>query len=424
MKTDALKDRLRFITNRIREHLWFRPAVISLVVVGAVLLARVADGFGAPQWVPEVSQDTLVKLLTVLSGSMLVIATFAVGSMVAAYDAASRTATPRSFSLILADDVSQNALSAFIGAFIFSIVGLVAVENSYYGRGGRFTLFLLVLIVFAVVVLTFVRWVDRIARLGRLGPTIKRVESAGEVSIKRRKHSPRMGGVEVTERPDNAEMVKVEAIGYVARLDVAFLQSLAEKSAARIEVVALPGKFVFPGESLAVVKPDKDDYSGVDPDKVRKAFVISEDRTFDEDPRFGLVALSEIASRALSPGVNDPGTAIEVISSVVRLFSIWGGDADNDAESSKPESDRVEVPELSLDDMFNDAFGSVARDGAGQIEVVIRVQKALGSLAGYGDDFAAIADRHSRVALKRAKNALSIEEDIERAIEVRAQYFG
>jgi uncharacterized membrane protein len=48
-------------------------------------------------------------------------------------------------------------------------------------------------------------------------------------------------------------------------------------------------------------------------------------RYFDEDPRFGLITLSEIASRALSPAVNDPGTAIQIISSYVRLFSLWAG---------------------------------------------------------------------------------------------------
>jgi uncharacterized membrane protein len=45
-------------------------------------------------------------------------------------------------------------------------------------------------------------------------------------------------------------------------------------------------------------------------------------RYFHEDPRFGLITLSEIASRALSPAVND-GTAIQIISSHVRLFSLW-----------------------------------------------------------------------------------------------------
>jgi uncharacterized membrane protein len=51
--------------------------------------------------------------------------------------------------------------------------------------------------------------------------------------------------------------------------------------------------------------------------------------------RFGLITLSEIASRALSPAVNDPGTAIQIISSHVRLFSLWAETGDGKKEEEK-----------------------------------------------------------------------------------------
>lgn len=423
MQAGAIKDKLRFFANRVREHLWFKPAVMCVLVVAAVFFARTADYLNPAEYLPDISFETLEKLLTVISGSMLVIATFAVGSMVNAYASASDTATPRSFALVIADDVSQNALSAFIGAFIFSIVGLIAVESRYYGRGGRFALFVLILFVFVIVILTFVRWVDRIARLGRLGPTIRKVEDAAAVSMKRRRDNPRMGGVEVTETPENAESVAGSEIGFIQRIDISILQNVASEASARIEVKALPGSFVFPGRDLAVVKPEKEEYEGVDPDRVREAFVIGKERTFDEDPRFGLIALSEIASRALSPGINDPGTAIEVVTSLVRLFGIWAEEPDEDQNNSRPETDRVEVPELSLGEMFDDGFGAVARDGAGTVEVVIRLQKALGSLASSGDEMRGVADRLSKKSLEHAEKALELEQDRERVRELRDEFF-
>ncbi|MCO6511081.1 MAG: DUF2254 domain-containing protein [Aridibacter famidurans] len=424
MQAGAEKDKLRFYLNRIREHLWFRPAVMCIVAISAVFLARTADYLNPAEYFPDISFETLEKLLTVISGSMLVIATFAVGSMVSAYASASNTATPRSFSLVIADDVSQNALSAFIGAFIFSIVGLIAVENSYYGRGGRFALFVLILLVFVIVILTFVRWVDRIARLGRLGPTIRKVEKAAAVSMRRRRNDPRMGGVEVTDREDNAENVAGSEIGFIQRIDMSVLQNVAEDASARIEVAVLPGSFVFPGRELAIVKPDPNGYGGVDPERVREAFVIGDERTFDEDPKFGLIALSEIASRALSPGINDPGTAIEVISSLVRLFAIWSGEPSQDENDFRTNVDRVEVPELPLEEMFDDAFGALARDGAGMVEVVIRLQKSLGSLASRGDEMREVADLLSKKSLDHAENALELERDKERIRKLRSEFFG
>jgi uncharacterized membrane protein len=68
-----------------------------------------------------------------------------------------------------------------------------------------------------------------------------------------------------------------------------------------------------------------------DYNELRKAFVIGNMRYFHEDPRFGLITLSEIASRVLS-AVNDPGTAIQIISSHVRLFSLWAETGDGKKE--------------------------------------------------------------------------------------------
>ena len=122
-------DRLRFIVRRFRERLWVKPLALCLLSIGGAFIAKLADDTGLSDILPEVSLDSVESLLTVMASSMLVIATFAVGSMVAAYSSASTGATPRSFPLVIADDVSQNALSAFIGAFIFSLVSLIASQE-------------------------------------------------------------------------------------------------------------------------------------------------------------------------------------------------------------------------------------------------------------------------------------------------------
>ncbi len=167
-----MRDQIRFLGKRLQERLWIRPLAVSVLSLVLVFLARAVDYTGLREMAPEVSTESIHTLLTIISASMLAVATFSVASMVSAYASASSMATPRTFTLIVSDDESQNALSTFIGAFIFSVVALVAIENSYYDRAGRFALFALTVAVFAIVIVTFVRWVDSIARLGRLGNTI------------------------------------------------------------------------------------------------------------------------------------------------------------------------------------------------------------------------------------------------------------
>jgi uncharacterized membrane protein len=156
-------DRLKFLFQRIRERLWVRPLMTGVLSVAVVFLVKTADDHDIGRRVPEITQASIETLLAIISASMLMIATFAVASMVAAYASASSTATPRSFSLVISDDISQNALSTFVGAFIFSVVALVALKNGYYDRAGRFALFVITGLILAMVVISFVGRVDSIA---------------------------------------------------------------------------------------------------------------------------------------------------------------------------------------------------------------------------------------------------------------------
>ena len=406
-------DRLRFLINRIRERLWIKPLVMSVLSALTVFLVKMLDIDAVAQFVPHITQDSIETLLTILSGSMLMISTFAVGSMVAAYASASNNATPRSFSLIIADDVSQNALSTFIGAFIYSVVALIAIENGYYDKAGRFVLFVLTVLILVLVIVTFVRWVDRIARLGRLKGTINKVEEATASAFKRRRDARTLGCAPAMRQPVNgSQHVYGTAIGYVQQVNVATLQAYAEALKIRITLTALPGMFSAPGRALAFVTSDTGDAQHIDTAQIAQAFLIGDDRVFEEDPRFGLIVLSEIAGRALSPAVNDPGTAIYILGVFVRLFALWCK-PNKEGETQACEYDRVEVPQLSVEDMFDDAFTAIARDGAGAVEVASRLQKSLKSLASIGDS--AMRDaalHHSRIALARAEHVLDLPEDL------------
>jgi uncharacterized membrane protein len=156
---------------------------------------------------------------------------------------------------------------------------------------------------------------------------------------------------------------------------------------------------------------------------VVSAFTIGRDRVFDHDPRLGFIVLSEIAGRALSPAVNDPGTAIGIVGTLVRLFTLWT--EQSEALAAEPvEFDRVEAPLLLMDDLFDDAFTAIARDGAGVVEVGVRLQKALRSLTAVGDDAMRVAAvRHAQQALSRSEHALTLQHDVE-VIRALAQSVG
>lgn len=407
-----MEENLKYFFKKITSKLWFRPLIFCLISIGIALLSHFADDSFLRDIVPEIERTSLEKLLTNISASMLVIAIFAVGSMISAYSAATGTATPRSFKLVVADDVSQNALSVYIGSFIYSIVASVALRNEYYGQAGMFTLFILTLFVFAVVILTFLRWVERISKLGRLEHTIRKVEEVSLKALENRIEEPYLGGVPLFENPEPGIPVFGNEIGYVQYINMSKLQAIAKHHNVTISIKCIPGVFVSDDKPLVFIH-NENNSEEVNREKIRKAFSIDQTRSFGYDPRFGLIALSEISSRALSPAINDPGTAIAIIGSHVRLFTLWLK-ALKENKKAEIKYDNIQVPVIVLQDMFEDAFRPIARDGANNIEVMLRLQKAFIALSHAGNAEAKkIAVKHSKDAFARAELAMQFTGDLE-----------
>ena len=362
-----------------------------------------------PELAERVRDGAAREILTIVASSMLMVATFSLGIMVQAFAAAAQVATPRATAVLIDDPVSQNVLSTFLGAFVFGMVALFAHSISYYGKGGEAVLMLASAALVAVVTATFFGWLDHLTNLVRLGETVAKIERRAADALTARAAAPHLGGV-VPRDPAPEWLVLPEETGYVRHVDVPRLQKIAEAAGGRIRVVRTPGRLADPTAPLARL-----DW-GADPETeaaVRAAFTLGPERSFDQDPRFCLAVLTEIASRALSPGVNDPGTAIGVLAALQRLLAAWSI-ASREAAPT-PERGSVEVPALEAEELFEDAFGPLHRDAAPILEVGLRLQKTLAALAVLDPQrYAKAAAASSALALEHAEQALALAADRDR----------
>ncbi|WP_236572474.1 DUF2254 domain-containing protein [Burkholderia sp. 8Y] len=391
------------------KRLWFRAGLYSALGVVTALLA-----LALKQYIPEdlsarIGADAVDNILGIIASSMLAATTFSLNIMVSAYKSATSNVTPRATSLLVEDTTTQNVLATFIGSFLFSLVGIVALSAGIYGNRGRVILFAATIAVILLIVYALLRWIDHLARLGRLSETTDRVEAAAIAALEKRMRRPFLGGSRLGSAGSTRGMRPVcsDTVGYVQDVDMPALGKLTERLSGGLYLTVLPGSFVDKNTVLAFT-PVMDP---ADDQAIRAAFSVGARRSFEQDPRFGLSVLAEIASRALSPAMNDPGTAIDVIGRGVRILSLLKDQSNRENEAS-PDQRLVFVLALQVDDLFDDLFGPIARDGAGIIEVGIRLQKALTLLSRNGEPaVAAAAKRHSTLALKRAERALNIDED-------------
>lgn len=416
MSQEAVFSRWQFVLRQFSRRLWVRASAIGAIGVLAAVLATVAERF-VPFDIPgSINAESVDTILKIIASSMLAVTTFSLSAMTSAYGSATSNVTPRATKLLIEDPLTQNVLSTFVGSFLYGIVGIVVLQTGAYGDKGRVILFVVTIGVIALIVLQLLRWIDHLTTLGRVGQTTSRVENAAEQAIEARRQNPYLGG---SPFPGGAEAlfaamtpVRADTIGYVQHIDMQALSALADRLDGDVHMVVNPGAFVYRDSILGYLKSSRPGPDGDQPpeDTLRHAVTIGNERDFDQDPRFGLVVLSETAQRALSPAVNDPGTAIDVIGRATRLLSRWSEPID----AAAPQFPRVFIPALTAQDLFEDAFMTIARDGAAQVEVQLRLQKSLAALARLGgEDFRAAARRQAALALSRAEKVLD-EADLQR----------
>jgi len=411
-----------WILVRHLRRLWVRATLYCLIAIVVALAAIWADPYMPSELPRKVGADAVDSILSIIASSMLAVTTFSMTTLVSATTAASSNATPRATSLLLEDPTSQRALSTFLGSFLFSLVGLIALNTELYGEGGRFILFIATLCVVALIVVTLLQWIDHLAGLGRVGETISRVEQAAQKAYRQHRRLPFLGCNPLhQEVPEGAISIQHQSVGYLQHLDIKALSAIADEMGADIYVLRRPGGHCDPSTSIAsvVLHDSGATYDGEATDKIRGAFTLGDRRSYEQDPRFGLIALSEIGSRALSPGVNDPGTAIDVLATLVRVLIC--DQAEPEAESTEVEYPHIHLPPLSEDDLMDAAFMPISRDGAGLIEVAIRLQKALSAVAAAGHPgMRPAAQTLAKRAEQRALEALRFEPDRTRLLAVTA----
>lgn len=400
-------------------RLWVKPAVGSVVAVLIAMAAAVGNRLIPVGLLPDIERSTLDDLLGVIASSMLGVATFSLSIMVAAFSSAAVGASPRAIDLVAGDADTQNAITTFISAFIYAIIANTALGLGLYGGTGRFILFVCTMGVLLYLIVTIVRWVKTLSVLGRMENTLAKIETAATSAMNAYRRSPGMGAAILQAPAPPGVSVHADKVGYLRHIDMQSLQDQAMAASVHMHLRVRPGKLVHPGTVLAIIEGAAADQ--LDPDALRSAFVLGNGRSFDQDPRFGLIVLCEVAQRALSPAVNDPGTAIAAMNTVTRV--LVDGESDNRAED--PCFNRLTLVPLNPADFIHQAFDPIARDGAAVPEVQLRMQKLLSIIAeGCRGALAEAACKQARTSLKRATEALVLEEDKTHLCAVYADLFG
>ncbi|MFF5714991.1 DUF2254 domain-containing protein [Streptomyces sp. NPDC012756] len=299
----------------VKASLWIVP-MIGLVLGG--LLAELALATEGTDWPSgwHYSATTASGVLTAIVGAMVALLGFVVTIGVLVVQQATGTLSPRYMRLWYRDRLQKAVLATFTGTFSFSFSLLRRVEAGSVPdlgvtlAGAAVAVSLVLLLVYLNRFTHRLRPVAIAELVTRLGETVfaDGVEAIRDATP----HGDR-------PLPPGGPMMRVrtEAGGAVQAFDVPGLLAEAARHDCVFVVPLLPGDSVPPGAVLVEVHGGR---SRPDPARVLGLVALGAERTIEQDPAFALRVLVDIAIRALSPAVNDPTTAVQVVNYVERFL--------------------------------------------------------------------------------------------------------
>ena len=379
-----------------------RLATRVLLIASLALVALAAAVFVGPvvpdRLVEKLGVDSLDTILNILASSMLTVTTFSLSILTGAIQFASSSVTPRSRLVLRDDTVTNMVLSNFVGAFVFALLGIILRATPFMGEAESALLFLLTVLVIIIVIVSILRWIDHLSRLGALDETVAVFQATATRVMKSYAVNPALGGHVVTRdeiaaKSDGFALIARQS-GYIEQIFEDVLQDEAAEQEFNLWIPVRPGDYVLPGTPLAYLDGPEPDEAICD--TLRGGFRITANRMFEQDPRLSVIVLTEVASRALSPGINDPQTAIDVVHRLSSVLMLCAPDMEGDIVN-----DRLHMAPTEPDAFFRATFDVIARDGADKTEIGGAIRGALDRLEALAPEPVQQAARACRDRLGR-----------------------
>jgi uncharacterized membrane protein len=302
------------LRHYLQNSIWVYPVIALVAGVGiARVLVGMEEHLG---WVGTSDPESVRAVLGTLAGSMFTFIVFVCSTLLLVVQLASAQLTPRMIGVLLGDGVTKLTLTLFVFTFSFALSVLIKVGNAAPPLSANIAGWCA-----AGCICLFIYLVDHIGKLlrpsGALHSVASRAHKVIEAVYPRRRQDSRTTAVEVASLAGRTptHIVASPRDGVILAFDIKGIAALATRHNCLVEMVPQVGNYVAPGDPLFRV------YDGAGfPVDLRHAIAIGAERTMEQDPAFALRVIVDIASKGLSPAINDPTTAVLAIDRIHHLL--------------------------------------------------------------------------------------------------------
>jgi uncharacterized membrane protein len=424
--------KLRRFFEKLGASYWFIPSVMALLAVLLAIGMIFVDTYSGSLWMNSVPwlyatlPNGARSLLSSIGGSMITVAGTVFSVTIAAVVYASGQYGPRLLTNFMKDRGNQVTLGTFIATFVYCLLVLRTIRSADEANGYSFVpnMALLVAVVLALcsigVLIFFIHHVPSKIRINSVikdigASLLREIDRAFPTQVGQAprndhivddQHIPKAFRRDADEvDADNRRMIGARDTGYIQTVDDDHLMAVACKHDLVLRLQYQPGDFVHAGRTLVEAWPPGQ-CTDAAAKSIANAFTMGDDRSTLQDLRFPIDELVEIAARALSPGVNDPFTALTCLDWLSAAISALA--ARSLPSHLRVDSDnaiRVIVHPQTFAGFIDRSFGSLAQycatdmiaalhflTGLGEVSLGCDDPAQLATIAVYADRLKALAD--------------------------------
>lgn len=407
---------LRLAWDALRSSFWFVPTVMAIAAVvlsvGMSFADEAVDAKTAVHlgWIYSGGPEGARGVLSAIAGSVIGVAGTTFSITIAVLSLTSGQFGPRLLRNFMRDVGNQIVLGTFTATFLYCLLVLRTIrgtEQVTYVPHLSVTLGVALAVLSVGVLIYFVNHVAESIQVSHL---IEMVGLDADQSAARLFPSPAPSAArdsdDAAEIPEGTPaVVCANRIGYLESIDEESVFAIAQKHGLVVRLEVRPGQYILPAMRLLSVWPDAHGQEA----QLCRAFSCGRDRTTLQDTEFAFLQLAEVAVRALSPGINDPFTAMMCIDRVTASLCVvaargWPPACRRDEHGVVRVIWRVLHPR----DLIEAAYGHVRRAAKDAPSVLIKLRKSVDVL------LERVSDTALRAALERERTKLaSVTSSIE-----------
>ena len=422
--------KLVFFWKELLASFWFIPVMIIGLAIGLSIGLVTLDSHldlsneGLLKFFLVNSSDSARSILSTISGAMIGVAGTVFSVTLVALTLASSQFGPRLIKNFMYVRLNQVVLGSYISTYLYCLLVLNTIkENDSYNFIPSISILVAILAAIINIILLIV-FIHQIAVSIQADHIISDISDI--IAKQVRTIFPEKLGEELKDKTvfdEDAEFsrfskkasIKSSKVGYLQYIDSEVLMEIVVEKDALIKLNHRPGGFLVEGEEIGVVYSNKDleDDSLED---IQEQFIVGKTKTSQQDLEYSIHQMVEIAARALSPGVNDPYTAIACIDNLTATMCYL-------AEAKFPSKYRVDddnklrviADVLNFEGVLDAAFNQIRQFSGGSTAVIIRLMEALKTISTKvrkeSQEKAII--KHAEMVYRQGKETIKEENDLQ-----------